>query len=830
MEQSAAASQKTMTKFMLFLIIFLLEYIVYKRNGLPGLIVLNVLLAIAYYYRDTLKEYYPAKIKFPLFATRLNYYSSQPSGLGGYVDEYSIFANDGELRMEQLDNLKTVIQIKEEAEKKELELQKQAETLQKAAELQEQLKEKLSQAEEKLMSPEKILKIAGTVILKEIEDRLYPQSQETETAKSLTERLAKMPTPAEEEQQLLSQLYLTLEQFIAISCQAVYRPEEKDWIIDNYSALTKDQKLKLLSAGLNNLGIDTYVKKQKFVQINHTLHQEKANFGLSVKEKESILRLLITTLDLTNEQRENLENMGVSFFDASNWNISEEQKQHLLDFGLNKLKLASPQKEELTIIHPDQFKTFSLTGPQKNILNSLSPLIKEDKYSENSLQLFRSLNLKSHHQTFFVREEIIPDPNTAFGVAKSSYLSLKIKSLMSFAKKTIEEGEYYLKDFNFSLADWVKAEPPTDEEIFYESRELPETKESKEPQEPKPASSTSRYDNLSANLNKKDAERQQKKLERQEAQRKFEESERQRREEKLAEKDQKLKEDEERRQKERELAEQEEQKRREAEAARAESLQKEQKALFEKKTANIEAAKKRAEENLANQIKQNELEEKKKRDEIEKMEKENEAEQERLKKQAELIEEEKQKKLAQIALEDEEERQRIEKRANEEKARIIEEMNEKRRRDAAELKKKENALLKEKETRQAEVERLEKEVKLQETLGKELEQAGARREAILKGQKNQQQALRELREQMYNACLGFYLNSDEIKKGTRYNGSPVPRSGCHYLRDLVRDFPDGWGMAMKTFYKAVGSQFVTTDELRRIIEREVHTLTYLDSR
>jgi len=57
MDQSAAASQKTMTMFMLFLIIFLLEYVVYKRNGLPGLVILNIILAIAYYYRDTLKEY-----------------------------------------------------------------------------------------------------------------------------------------------------------------------------------------------------------------------------------------------------------------------------------------------------------------------------------------------------------------------------------------------------------------------------------------------------------------------------------------------------------------------------------------------------------------------------------------------------------------------------------------------------------------------------------------------------------------------------------------------------------------------------------------------------
>jgi len=57
MEESAAASQKQMTYAMLFLIIFLLEYVVYKRNGLPGLVILNVLLSIAYYYREDLKKY-----------------------------------------------------------------------------------------------------------------------------------------------------------------------------------------------------------------------------------------------------------------------------------------------------------------------------------------------------------------------------------------------------------------------------------------------------------------------------------------------------------------------------------------------------------------------------------------------------------------------------------------------------------------------------------------------------------------------------------------------------------------------------------------------------
>jgi len=37
-------------------------------------------------------------------------------------------------------------------------------------------------------------------------------------------------------------------------------------------------------------------------------------------------------------------------------------------------------------------------------------------------------------------------------------------------------------------------------------------------------------------------------------------------------------------------------------------------------------------------------------------------------------------------------------------------------------------------------------------------------------------------------------------------------------------------MAMKTFYKAVGNQFVNTTQLRQILEREVQTTDYLDNR
>jgi len=144
-------------------------------------------------------------------------------------------------------------------------------------------------------------------------------SQEKSTPKSLTTKLARIPELLPEEQQILSQLYLTPEQFIVLSCQTPHlTPEEKKEIDNNYSSLTTSQKLQLLNAGLNNLGINTQSKKERFVELNHALYQEKKSFGLTTSEKEGVLRLLINTLNLSPEQRQSLENMGVSFFDASN--------------------------------------------------------------------------------------------------------------------------------------------------------------------------------------------------------------------------------------------------------------------------------------------------------------------------------------------------------------------------------------------------------------------------------------------------------------------------------------------------------------------------------
>jgi hypothetical protein len=59
-----------------------------------------------------------------------------------------------------------------------------------------------------------------------------------------------------------------------------------------------------------------------------------------------------------------------------------------LKAGLSRINLTEEQKETLTHLHPDTFNTFPLTNQQKTILQALTPLTKEDKYSEDSLDLF----------------------------------------------------------------------------------------------------------------------------------------------------------------------------------------------------------------------------------------------------------------------------------------------------------------------------------------------------------------------------------------------------------------------------------------------------------
>jgi chromosome segregation ATPase len=507
---SSSAQEKQMTYFMLFLIIFLLEYIVYKRNGLPGLVILNICLAIAYYHQDTLREYIDLWDKYVLIigyvmGNVLAYSAPEPekykwpSVIGFNAIIALLYAytwyqkrqitQQTEKKLEKIHE-DTKQEIKKQTEAYEQKVEKlekgyikhqasvfnqleqrpQPQPKQLVLEVQleqaqeqinqtlndqekEELKKEIAQIQQTLQEIKKT-SLTSTVnidLLEEQEPGIksewtrvknwlkginQPEQDKRDNFSTLTSAIESLPL-TEEEMQVLNALNLTQPQMLAISSQSPRLRNHLTELKENYSKLTNLQKLKLLNSGLESLGLKSLQSKQSLANIRHQLRQETQSFDLTLKEKENILRLLITNLNLSPEQRTSLENMGVEFFNASNWQVSEEQKNQLLNFGLNKIELTEEQKQTLGRLHPDAFKTFTLTEPQKTILQSLAPLTKEFKYSKQTLEAIKSLRLKSSSLSFLTQEEILPDTNTAFGETKSPYLPLKLKYLAG-EKKVLE--------------------------------------------------------------------------------------------------------------------------------------------------------------------------------------------------------------------------------------------------------------------------------------------------------------------------------------------------------------------------------------------------------
>ncbi|CAG8754212.1 7561_t:CDS:2, partial [Ambispora leptoticha] len=163
--------------------------------------------------------------------------NSPLTGIGGYIDEYSIFSNSGALKMQQLNQLKATIEQKQIAEQisqqKAQELQKQAKILQRSSEIENNLKEIQANLGEKLALADKFLK----------------KDEEKALNQSFLIKLERISVISSEESSLLSQLRLSLEQFIAISCQAYrFNEEEKEYLSDNYVNLTNEQQLTLLNS------------------------------------------------------------------------------------------------------------------------------------------------------------------------------------------------------------------------------------------------------------------------------------------------------------------------------------------------------------------------------------------------------------------------------------------------------------------------------------------------------------------------------------------------------------------------------------------------------
>ncbi|CAH1760040.1 1608_t:CDS:10 [Entrophospora sp. SA101] len=453
------------------------------------------------------------------------------------------------------------------------------------------------------------------------------QKEYIQQQKETITKLDQQQKPHQTQKALESELKQTQEQLE--TTENTHQKEQTQAKINQITQQLQEIKQNPLTSAVDIDALETKTpsseSKQTFAQIRQQIHQEAQNFDLTLKEKENILRLLITNLNLTSEQRNALEDIG----------------------------------QELANLSPERLKTFAFAEPQKTILQSLAPLTKEFKHSPQSLALIRSLGLKATNLSFLVQEEIIPDPNTQFGETKSPYLPLKLKFLQGEQKALEQEAKARQKETDqeeiaenkrsilkrlmvdkeissspLALKPYpIRGRPPnlpprparpslhhqpshlrqiqalnssSEEELRKQFTEYQKTKQIK-PETTK----SSRYDNLFSNLNQETAEHQRKKQAREATRKKLEQTKLARRQQQLHEKDRKIQEEEENRQRERELDAQEAEKRRQLQTARDRELMEQEQARLQARTEQIEP-----------------------------LEAQNKLEQERLQKQAQLLEEE----------------------------------------------------------------------------------------------------------------------------------------------------------------------------------------------
>jgi len=69
---------------------------------------------------------------------------------------------------------------------------------------------------------------------------------------------------------------------------------------------------------LQALNFKTPKSKQNLVQIRQQMLSEQKNFDLSLEEKEQTLNFFIIQLALTEDQQEELDNLGITLVNAAN--------------------------------------------------------------------------------------------------------------------------------------------------------------------------------------------------------------------------------------------------------------------------------------------------------------------------------------------------------------------------------------------------------------------------------------------------------------------------------------------------------------------------------
>ncbi|CAG8753318.1 11840_t:CDS:2, partial [Racocetra persica] len=409
--------------------------------------------------------------------------------------------------------------------------------------------------------------------------------QKQQDYQAISQIVEKMPAVPNELTKILTKLLSNLqeEQIIAIFSQSYQVKDNQTELNATYSHLTKEQKLKLLNSGLDNLQINTTEQKQELLNIILTKKQEEIHFDLTITEKENILRLI--TSQVSQNQLETYEEYGKSLLGLADDLITVDEEE---------------TKENLANADSSNLNNFPLSPQQENILKILSPLRREFSYSDNLLKRSRKLNSRN----FLVQKEIIPveykkiaDPYSELKkeVLKKKYRQIREEIKQREKEQTIaaipnitslEEKYERLATAYEKMRDYIE-----DKEVFVEAPE------NITPEPPtRPTTTDNLYDDLFANLDQDEAEKLRKKKAREEAKKRLAEQEFARRQANLSEKDRKAAEEAEKRQREKELEEQEAEAARKRQEERDKNLSEDRKTYLDKEAERIQQAKERTEE------------------------------------------------------------------------------------------------------------------------------------------------------------------------------------------------------------------------------------------
>ncbi|CAG8568839.1 13101_t:CDS:10 [Ambispora leptoticha] len=210
--------------------------------------------------------------------------------------------------------------------------------------------------------------------------------QNEQVYQEISQTLAKIPAYPPEIKKILSKLLTNLkeEQILALAAQSLYLRNNPE-LEKIYSFLTNEQKLTMLNSGLDNLQINTTEKKKELLNIRMACREEERAFDLSIKEKENILRLI--TNKISGEQLKTYEEYGVPIYNAATEDlITIDQPAELINSGR------------------DNLEKFPLSSHQEQIIKTLAPLQREYNYSEELLSKLRTLPSRQ----FLTQQEIIP--------------------------------------------------------------------------------------------------------------------------------------------------------------------------------------------------------------------------------------------------------------------------------------------------------------------------------------------------------------------------------------------------------------------------------------